>query len=155
MCSFCVDNGDSILGGNTIITGVINCSSYMIIKGKLIANGRITVPTVMGLDYSTSVVNSLWVKNQSYINNIIIGTVITGAAGASATVTKTGIAPNAILNFAIPKGDNGEQGIAGTAGLQGAQGIQGVAGSNGAQGIQGVAGTAGKMEQMEHQQQYQ
>ena len=30
MCSFCVDGGDSISGGNTIITGDVSCCSNML-----------------------------------------------------------------------------------------------------------------------------
>lgn len=45
-----------------------------------------------------------------------IGTVSTGAAGSTATVTITGTAPNYVLNFTIPKGDKGDAGEAGTGG---------------------------------------
>ena len=39
-----------------------------------------------------------------------IGTITTGAAGSTATVTITGTAPNYVLNFTIPKGDKGSGG---------------------------------------------
>ena len=45
-----------------------------------------------------------------------IGTVSTGEAGSTATVTVTGTAPNYVLNFTIPKGDKGDAGEAGTGG---------------------------------------
>lgn len=45
-----------------------------------------------------------------------IGTVSTGAAGSTATVTITGTAPNYVLNFTIPKGDKGDAGEAGSGG---------------------------------------
>ena len=45
-----------------------------------------------------------------------VGTVSTGAAGSTATVTITGTAPNYVLNFTIPKGDKGDAGGAGSGG---------------------------------------
>ena len=45
-----------------------------------------------------------------------IGTITTGAAGSTATVTITGTAPNYVLNFTIPKGDKGDTGAAGSGG---------------------------------------
>ena len=45
-----------------------------------------------------------------------IGTITTGAAGSTATVTITGTAPNYVLNFTIPKGDKGDAGEAGSGG---------------------------------------
>ena len=45
-----------------------------------------------------------------------VGTVSTGAAGSTATVTITGTAPNYVLNFTIPKGDKGDAGEAGSGG---------------------------------------
>lgn len=39
---------------------------------------------------------------------ITVGTVTTGAAGSSATVTNSGTSSAAVLNFTIPKGDTGE-----------------------------------------------
>ena len=43
---------------------------------------------------------------------IAIGTVTTGNAGSSATVTNSGTSTNATLNFTIPKGDKGDTGNA-------------------------------------------
>ena len=48
-----------------------------------------------------------------------IGTITTGAAGSTATVTITGTAPNYVLNFTIPKGDAGEAGSGGDVDLTG------------------------------------
>ena len=45
-----------------------------------------------------------------------IGTITTGEAGSTATVTITGTAPNYVLNFTIPKGDKGDTGEAGSGG---------------------------------------
>jgi len=52
-----------------------------------------------------------------------IGTVTTGAAGSSATVTNSGTTTASVLDFTIPRGDQGVQGIQGIQGIQG-QGIQ-------------------------------
>ena len=48
-----------------------------------------------------------------------IGTITTGAAGSTATVTITGTAPNYVLNFTIPKGDKGDAGSGGDVDLTG------------------------------------
>ena len=45
-----------------------------------------------------------------------IGTVTTGAAGSSASVTMGGTAPSYVLNFTIPKGDKGDKGDNGASG---------------------------------------
>lgn len=42
------------------------------------------------------------------VATISIGTVTTGAAGSSASVTVTGTMPEVVLNFTIPKGDDGD-----------------------------------------------
>ena len=47
---------------------------------------------------------------------IAVGTVTTGAAGSSATVTNSGSSSAATFNFTIPKGDTGAQGPAGADG---------------------------------------
>ena len=56
---------------------------------------------------------------------VAIGTVTTGNAGSSATVTNSGTTTASILNFTIPRGDTGNTG---------SQGIQGVAGNDGSDG---------------------
>jgi hypothetical protein len=42
---------------------------------------------------------------------ISIGTVTTGAAGASATVTNSGTTSDVVLNFSIPRGATGSGGV--------------------------------------------
>ena len=56
---------------------------------------------------------------------ITIGTVTTGSAGGSATVTNSGTSSEAVLNFNIPKGVSGAAGIQGSKGLTGATGAAG------------------------------
>lgn len=70
-------------------------------------------------------------------STVTIGTTTTGAAGSNASVTNTGTASAAILNFTIPQGAKGDAGI---------QGVKGDTGNTGATGP-GVApgGTAGQV----------
>ena len=75
---------------------------------------------------------------QGPAGTIEIGTVTTGAAGSSATVTNTGTSENAILDFTIPRGATG------ATGAQGEQGPQGETGATGAQGPQGPQGDPGE-----------
>lgn len=53
---------------------------------------------------------------------IAVGTVTTGAAGSSATVTNSGTTSAAVFDFSIPKGDTGATGPSGPAGADGADG---------------------------------
>lgn len=64
-------------------------------------------------------------------SSITIGSTATGEPGTSASVTNSGTAQDVVLNFTIPKGDQGIQGI------QGEQGPQGQTGPQGPQGPQG------------------
>ena len=68
ICSFVVDNGDSILGGNAIITGDVSCCSNMLIKGNLKINGNCTVPTLASTDSSTFVASTAFVKSLNWIS---------------------------------------------------------------------------------------
>lgn len=54
------------------------------------------------------------------LGSVSIGTTSTGAAGTNATVTNTGTAQDAILNFTIPRGATGATGPQGEAGAAGA-----------------------------------
>jgi len=51
---------------------------------------------------------------------IAVGTVTTGAPGSSATITNSGTASSATLNFTIPRGDVGATGATGSTGATGA-----------------------------------
>jgi hypothetical protein len=78
-----------------------------------------------------------------------IGSVTTGTAGGTASVTVSGTAPAQTLSFVIPRGDTGLQGptgatgSAGATGPQGATGAQGPTGATGAKGDTGATGAAG------------
>ena len=52
-----------------------------------------------------------------------VGTTTTGSPGSSATVANAGTINNAILNFVIPRGDNGTPGATGATGPQGNAGL--------------------------------
>jgi hypothetical protein len=67
-----------------------------------------------------------------------VGTVNTGVAGSSATVTNAGTSSAAIFNFSIPKGATGATGATGAAGATGSNGSQGPTGAAGAQGATGA-----------------
>ncbi|RZU39316.1 collagen-like protein [Edaphobacter modestus] len=77
---------------------------------------------------------------------ISVGTVITGAAGTSASIVNGGTSSAAVLNFTIPqgiqgiKGDTGAAGPQGNPGPTGATGEQGLTGATGATGPQGPSG---------------
>lgn len=53
---------------------------------------------------------------------VAVGSVTTGAAGSSATVTNSGTTSAAIFDFSIPRGDTGASGTDGTNGADGADG---------------------------------
>ena len=59
---------------------------------------------------------------------ITIGTTTTGDPGTDASVTNSGTAQNAILNFTIPRGETGPTGAQGPQGETGTTGEQGPAG---------------------------
>ena len=67
--------------------------------------------------------------NAANASRLTVGTVTTGAAGSSASVTITGAAGSQVLNITIPRGDTGLQGPQGPKGETGPQGPQGPAGT--------------------------
>ena len=72
---------------------------------------------------------------------ITVGATTTGDAGTVASVTNSGTSENVVLNFVIPRG---EQGLTGPTGPQGEQGIQGLTGETGATGPTGPTGPTGE-----------
>lgn len=74
---------------------------------------------------------------------VSVGTTTTGAEGTQASVTNSGTAHNAVLNFTIPKGDTGATGATGPQGPQGPQGETGPQGPTGATGATGATGPQG------------
>lgn len=74
---------------------------------------------------------------------IALGTVSTGAAGSSASVTNSGTTSAAIFNFTIPRGATGATGPQGPKGDTGATGARGATGATGPQGPKGDKGESG------------
>ena len=72
-----------------------------------------------------------------------VGTTTTSEPGADAEVTNSGTSKDAVLNFVIPRGQQGPQGVQGPAGQTGAQGERGPQGEQGAQGERGPQGEQG------------
>jgi hypothetical protein len=72
-----------------------------------------------------------------------VGTVTASAPGGPAVITNVGTPSNAILDFTIPRGEQGTQGIQGIQGIQGVQGVPGVKGDKGDKGDQGIPGASG------------
>ncbi len=75
-----------------------------------------------------------------YVVTIKVGNVKTLANGEPATVENVGTKKDMILNFGLPRG---EQGIKGDKGDTGPQGEKGDKGDQGIQGVQGVSGKDG------------
>ena len=73
---------------------------------------------------------------------VTIGTTMTLAPGSNATVTNSGSATSAILNFGIPQGMTGPQGVTGPIGLQGPEGPQGPQGQQGSEAASTLAAIA-------------
>lgn len=74
---------------------------------------------------------------------ITVGTVSTGEPGTQVSVTNSGTATDAILNFTIPRGEKGLQGDTGPTGPKGDPGETGPAGPTGPQGDPGAKGDPG------------
>lgn len=74
---------------------------------------------------------------------ITVGTVSTGEPGTQVSVTNSGTATDAILNFTIPRGEKGLRGDTGPTGPKGDPGKTGPAGPTGPQGDPGAKGDPG------------
>jgi hypothetical protein len=136
MCSFAIDEGDSVLGGNVII------SNDLSIYGNILTNSIDITP--IELSYLTGSTSNL----QSQISSIPSGA--TGAQGASGVKGDTGAQGSAGAQGSVSaqeasgvKGDTGAQGSAGAQGSVGAQGASGVKGDTGVQGSAGAQGAKG------------
>ena len=84
----------------------------------------VNVTTTQNKVVVTKVTGSSLVLNvgmRGAAGTIAVGTVSTGAAGSSATVTNTGTSRDAVFDFAIPRGDTGATGPTGPAGADGVQ----------------------------------
>ena len=75
--------------------------------------------------------------------SVEVGETTTGDAGTQAEVTNAGTPQHVVLNFKIPRGDDGAEGPVGPAGLQGDPGPQGPVGDTGPKGEPGAVGPEG------------
>ena len=74
---------------------------------------------------------------------ITVGTTTTTDPGTDATVTNSGTNENVILNFTIPRGEDGATGPTGPIGLTGPTGAIGPTGATGLTGPTGATGPTG------------
>ena len=77
---------------------------------------------------------------------IRVNTTTTTEPGTNASVFNSGTTSNAVLEFAIPRGETGPQGVTGPTGPRGATGPtgpQGIAGATGPTGATGATGSTG------------
>ena len=108
------------------------------------ALGPIVVPQVVGPVGPQGPIGPQGIQGEPGPANVLtIGTVTTGAPGTPATATVTGVSPNQVISFVIPRGDVGAQGIQGVQGIQGIQGVQGPVGPQGVKGDTGLTGATG------------
>ena len=75
--------------------------------------------------------------------SVEVGETTTGDAGTQAEVTNAGTPQHVVLNFKIPRGDDGAEGPVGPAGPQGGPGPKGEPGAVGPEGPQGPKGDVG------------
>lgn len=101
---------------------VINQLEFIVSSQKFSANGAgvIGPQGPQGLTGSTGAAGT-----------ITVGSVTTGEAGTSVSITNSGTASAAVLDFTIPRGDKGDKGDQGDQGIQGIQGVPGVQGTSG------------------------
>lgn len=127
--TFTVTNGISILDiQKTDTTGLVdtytislsdgNTHTFTVTNGAGISNIAKTSTSGLVDTYTVTLNNSdsyTFTVTNGKAGTIEIGTVTTGAAGSSASVTNVGTDNEAILDFVIPKGDKGDKGDTGTA----------------------------------------
>lgn len=109
------------------ITGILHPKPY-IIKPEAGENNLATAQR-----YAIGDINPVGDPSQGppgQAATITVGSTTTGAAGTNASVANVGTTSAAILNFTIPRGNQGVQGVQGIQGVQGDQGPQGPAGTN-------------------------
>lgn len=82
-------------------------------------------------------------ENGDFMPNIKVGNVTTGEPGTSVVVNITGTKEQPILEFTIPRGNEGPIGATGPQGNVGPQGPQGIQGPIGPTGEQGPIGETG------------
>ena len=132
MTSFIVDNGDSILGGNLIVTNDTTIHGICDFKNDVFIGGNVFIPGNL-ITSSTNLITGQqgergW-QGETGETGSKGETGETGLKGETGEIGETGLT-----------GSTGSQGIQGSTGLNGSQGIQGLTGLTGPQGIQGLTG---------------
>ena len=129
-------------GSNAIVTNSGSSSAaifnFIIPRGDIGAAGPSGVAGPSGLPGPSGATGPSGAPGTAA--TIGVGTVTTGAAGSSATVTNTGTSSTAVFAFSIPRGDTGAVGPSGATGASGSPGATGAAGPSGATGPAGLPG---------------
>ena len=151
------------------VTNSVQSIEIQEVVNNIVVESAVTEVTVSSPSYPITVEYNA-VQLDGVAATIAVGTVTTGAAGSSATVTNSGTTAAAVFDFAIPRGATGATGTAatinagttttGAAGTSASvtnsgtssaavfnftvpQGIQGATGATGAQGTTGDKGDKG------------
>lgn len=96
-----------------------------------------------GTDYDTEWIDQTGGGGEGGTVTVEVGTTTTGEPGSNASVENSGTSQNVVLNFTIPRGEQGEQGVPGQPGEQGPAGDPGPQGPAG-QGVP-AGGTDGQI----------
>lgn len=108
---FDMNSNDILNVGNIDVTS-ITVSGETLVVDELLAQGPAGADGADGADGVTP--------------SVSLGTVSTGAAGTSVIISNSGVAPDVVLNFTIPRGDTGASG-AGSGDLLAAQNLNDLA----------------------------
>jgi hypothetical protein len=126
------------MGGNSVLNGTSNPSSEVGSDGDFYINTSSTTifgpkvsgawpagTTMVGPTGATGSTGATGAKGDAAATIQVVSTT-TSAPGSNADVTNSGTSSNVLLNFVIPRGQDGAPGEPGAAGAQGAQGPAGV-----------------------------
>lgn len=110
--------GGSSYANSEVVWDAEQAETYMTTTKDLSENVNVFVPSVSASGV-LSWTNKAGLPNPASVNikgatgtaaSIEIGSVTTGAAGSNASVTNSGTASNAVLNFTLPRGKDGKDG---------------------------------------------
>lgn len=110
--------GGSSYANSEVVWDAEQAETYMTTTKDLSENVNVFVPSVSASGV-LSWTNKAGLPNPASVNikgatgtaaSIKIGSVTTGAAGSSASVTNSGTASNVVLNFTLPRGTDGKDG---------------------------------------------
>jgi hypothetical protein len=125
------------MGGNSVLNGISDPSSEVGSDGDFYINTSSTTifgpkssgewpagTSMVGPTGATGTTGATGAKGDAAATIQVVSTT-TAAAGLDASVTNSGTSSNVLLNFVIPRGQDGAPGEPGAAGAQGAQGPAG------------------------------